>query len=500
MLKKLALVLTLTLSGLMWQCGITGTSSTEEQYSYYCGSCHMAPDPSLLSWDLWQENVLPEMAARLGVKVGDYDPLQGLGLEEQYYIELLGTYPGEPLISQEDWDAICVYIEENAADSLKIDRSRAHRNDSLSQFALRQINTDSLPGADVTAIHYSDEDATWIIGNKRGQIFQLDQGEVVEGGQLSSAISGFAKKDDAIIVLEMGIIGPTDIPMGKMWHFADSKELIRDRLFRPVHINTARSGAELPGMILCEYGNRAGRLSLVRKVSEEWELQPLMEVPGVIKTEVVDMDDDGHEDLVVLAAQGDESMYLLSGDGAGEFDTKRLIQLPPVYGISWFELLDYDEDGDLDIVVVCGDNADKTFVLKPYHGLRLFLNNGEEHFSEALFYPIYGATRVLAADFDQDRDYDFAVTAMFPDFENNPEESFIYLENMDRDRFEYQGYTHRELSGQWLVMDKGDFEGDGDTDIILGSYLDSPAPVPPEMRRDWIEANVDLVILENRTK
>src|SRR5690606_25331206 len=107
-------------------------------------------------------------------------------------------------------------------------------------------------------------------------------------------------------------------------------------------------------------------------------------------------------------------IYIWYNQGNGDFSTKHPIRLPPLYGFSWFELFDYDHDGDLDVALVNGDNADFTYTLKPYHGLRLFLNEGDDQFKEVLFYPIYGATRLIARDFDQDGDTDFAVTALFP--------------------------------------------------------------------------------------
>ena len=70
-----------------------------------------------------------------------------------------------------------------------------------------------------------------------------------------------------------------------------------------------------------------------------------------------------------------------------------MLRFSPVYGTSWFEMIDYDGDGDDDIVTVNGDNADESYVLKPYHGLRIYLNDGNNHFEEKYFYPFYGATR-----------------------------------------------------------------------------------------------------------
>jgi hypothetical protein len=63
------------------------------------------------------------------------------------------------------------------------------------------------------------------------------------------------------------------------------------------------------------------------------------------------------------------------------------------------------------MVTANGDNADYSIVLKNYHGIRVHINQGNNEFKETFFYPVYGATRLLAEDFDQDGDIDFAIRA-----------------------------------------------------------------------------------------
>ncbi|MCB0564242.1 MAG: VCBS repeat-containing protein [Phaeodactylibacter sp.] len=56
---------------------------------------------------------------------------------------------------------------------------------------------------------------------------------------------------------------------------------------------------------------------------------------------------------------------------------------------------DLNQDGREDILYVNGDNADYSIVDKPYHGVRLFLNNGNNEFSEKYFHPMPGAFREI---------------------------------------------------------------------------------------------------------
>ncbi len=167
---------------------------------------------------------------------------------------------------------------------------------------------------------------------------------------------------------------------------------------------------------------------------------------------------------------------------------------------SWFEIFDYEGDGDLDIGIVQGDNADLSHFSKDYHGFRIFLNNGDFTFHETYFFPMYGATRVIAHDFDLDGDIDFALTAFFPDFMHYPEGSFYYLENRDSEKFQFiPFYFSQVLDGRWLTMEMGDMDRDGDQDIVLGSFTYSPTPATLKLTERWNHTSTDFIWLENKS-
>ena len=146
------------------------------------------------------------------------------------------------------------------------------------------------------------------------------------------------------------------------------------------------------------------------------------------------MNNDGQPDLLVLMAQGDEGIYLFTNHN-GRFTEKRLLRFPPVYGSTYFDLVDFNRDGHPDILYTCGDNADLSPVLKEFHGIYLFTNDGAMNFTQAYFFPLHGAYKALAEDYDQDGDLDIAAISFFPDYQRSPEESFVYLENQGKLRF-----------------------------------------------------------------
>jgi hypothetical protein len=144
-----------------------------------------------------------------------------------------------------------------------------------------------------------------------------------------------------------------------------------------------------------------------------------------------------------------------------------------------------------------GDNADLSIILKPYHGVRIFMNTGHDKFTETWFYPMYGASEALARDFDSDGDVDIAAISFFPDFRNHLEDGFIYFENTG-DNFIPQT-TELAKSGRWLKLEAADFDRDGDEDILLGA-LDFRPMVPDSVYQSWMKDKTTLLILRNNLK
>jgi hypothetical protein len=223
-------------------------------------------------------------------------------------------------------------------------------------------------------------------------------------------------------------------------------------------------------------------------------LRPL---PGSVRTVIRDVNHDGLPDIIALMAQGDEGIFMYVNKGNGAFEEQRLLQFPPSYGSNYFEMDDFNGDGFPDLLVTNGDNGDYPPVMKPYHGIRVYLNDGNFHFSEKFFLHQNGVEKAVARDFDGDGDLDIASISYFPDYQHHPEEGFLYWENVLP--FSFRPYSIKEaVSGRWLTMDAGDADNDGDIDIILGNAAFSLGHVPDSLMKHWKESSPPVLLLRNK--
>lgn len=210
---------------------------------------------------------------------------------------------------------------------------------------------------------------------------------------------------------------------------------------------------------------------------------------GLIGSAIADFDGDGRPDIAAVIAQGRQELVIFTNDGDETFTRHLVDRHTPSWGGNSLRAADFDGDGDMDLVVLNGDNVAGNHIGKivpaprPQHGIRVYRNDGDLKFAQPFYYRMHGAIRSVVADFDRDGDTDIAAIALFPQWSQAEPETFVYLENRGGLAFEPQSLP-REFFSVWCSIEAADVDGDGRTDIVLG-LGNFPELVPP----DWTTAH-----------
>lgn len=469
--------------------------SGKELSDLYCGACHLIPDPSLLDRDTWKSSVLPDMRRRMGlITEDDFGVAFGEDADAPS-----GIYAKKAYITQQDWDILELYYLQNAPEMLPEIAKDSNLESESDLFKIIVPRSPNKRANLTTLVKWQKEEGLIYLGDRANKLFRFNGRDfkLKDSIRISSPPSDIRfKEKSGFDLLTMGVMDPSSYSIGKLLEYDTfSEEVFRvkmDSLTRPVHFAFAdlnQDGEE--NIIISNFGHHVGNFSWLENSTGGYQGNLFNNRPGARKSVVYDINKDGLPDVIVLMTQAKEGIYAYINLGNGRFREELWLSFHPVFGSSDFDFIDMDGDGHMDIVLVNGDNADLSPILKPYHGLRIFLNDGNYHFSESFFYPMYGTTALLVDDFDQNGKNDIAVISYFPDTGKVPLHNFLFFRQTEK--MEFKTFSFPVL-GKWsyLTMEKGDLNGDGKMDILLGGFdfrtLYSNSP----------EFWVPFVVLENR--
>jgi len=449
--------------------------------------------------------VLPQMGPRLGVynyKVMPYQAINPMLL------------PPSSAMTQKQWENIVDYYYIKSPEALPDQDFHKEPNESCPIFKAAPFSREISESAIITMINVDEANRQVFAADAvSNTLFNLDySGKVKDTIMLSSPATAMHIGQGNIEIALAGILHPNNEDRGSVIQYArngvkTAKQPVTliDHLYRPVY--TIEEDLNYDGTIdilTCEYGNDIGRLCVYYNDSMgNYKPYILEEIPGSIVARIHDFNKDGFLDLIVLFAQGDERIVIYYNDGKGNFKNKSkvVLRFPSVYGSMYFDLFDFNHDGDLDIIYVNGDNFDYSQILKPYHGVRIFQNDRKNNFKERFFYPIYGAGRAVIHDFDLDGDADIVVVSNFGDMDRHPERGIIYLQQ--ESLYEYIPYSIPEAAqNQWNTMGVLDVDNDGDLDILVGAMNLSKVTNLTGSDTTMVESpkKTALLLLKNQTR
>ena len=468
--------------------------ASHEQVERTCGACHAYPPPEIFPKDVWPREVE-----------------RGLQFLSHSRIPV-----NAPTVASVD-----AYYRNRAPDVLPV----LERTDSPSPFPVRfqrigyrTARSSLAPAiADVRFVHLSDERKLDVVACDmlNGMVLLLKPYEPSAKLQVvTEAITNPAHAEvvdlngDGIrdlIVADLGSPVPSEQRLGSVVWLKGRTDgsftplTLADELGRVADVQAADfDGDGDLDLVVAEFGRLTlGEILILenRTTDDERPLFVRTKVDarhGAIHVPVADLNGDGRPDFVALISQEHETVVAFLNAGNNTFLPQVIYAGPhPAFGSTGIQLVDLDRDGDRDVLMTNGDTLDSE-LLRPYHGIQWLENRGTYPFEYHRLTSLYGVHRAVAADVDGDGDLDIAATCFLPGSYYQPLcreldlDAVIILEQDAPGHF--VRHSLETVTCDHATCDLGDFDADGDLDLVTGNFFipDRGEPASHRSVADWV--------------
>jgi hypothetical protein len=449
----------------------------------HCTRCHLLPSPDQLPRETWPF-VLTWMANYVGYR-NVYGPFQNIVDEDQI--------PAQPLIGAEEFRELSDYFLLSAKTE-ETWRTPPETRPVSTQFRPEipplGLATEGL----VTLVHFEESTGQFYVGDGRTKTLQIHDrtGRLLGKADLDSEPVGIQILPQGFRLATLGDLS-LDHQRGQVIEFTRDAtwQLQAHPVVEGYHRLTQVIAADLnqdeaEDLLLVGFGQ-----GLKGKVSILWRAPDgaptgetvLFEQSGALNAVVHDFDGDGRSDTLLLTAQNHQELLGFINEGGGRFRRELIAKQFAGFGYNQLAIADFNHDSRMDLVLVNGNNMEiKNAPTKPYHGVRIWENQGGLKFKETCFVPLPGSLKAVAADFDGDGDVDLAVICYYPDWSAEVSDTFVYLENKGGYQFSASRLP-ADAWGHWITLESADVDQDGHPDLILGGgYMDSGVPTDQRER------------------
>ena len=279
-----------------------------------------------------------------------------------------------------------------------------------------------------------------------------------------------------LLVAVMGQLLPTNDKIGSIVILEnDGKQgfllhIIADRIARVTDVR----GGDMDGdgdidLVVGQFGYYEGETRWMENLGN-WKFKShiLQNLSGPIHAIPVDFDHDGDLDIVSLVSQEWEEIWVFENIGAGQFKSHLIWgSTNEDFGCSGMRTTDLDRDGDIDILFTNGDAFDYIPPRpRPWHGVQWLENTGNFKFVYHRIGALNGASAACAADLDNDGDVDVVAVSAWNLWEKPEAQSMVWFENEGKMNFTRHDLTNTPT--HLITLEAADMDQDGRVDLVSG--------------------------------